>query len=74
MKDDAILPDLQSCVLYEDVRCEFNGMQTLVGVVNVIPPSRSLSITFGSVSGRVGAAAPGDSGKNRGMWVRTSNR
>ena len=36
MKDDAILPDLQSCVLCEDVRCEFNGMQTLVGVVNVI--------------------------------------
>ena len=37
MKDDAILPDLQGCVLCEDVRCEFNGMQTLVGVVNVIP-------------------------------------
>jgi hypothetical protein len=37
MRDDAILPDLQSCVLCEDVRCEFNGMQTLVGVVNVIP-------------------------------------
>jgi len=36
MKEDAILPDLQSCVLCEDVRCEFNGMQTLVGVVNVI--------------------------------------
>jgi len=30
-------PDLQSCVLCEDVRCEFNGMQTLVGVINVIP-------------------------------------
>ena len=25
-----MLPDLQSCVLCEDVRCEFNGMQTLV--------------------------------------------
>lgn len=37
MKEDAILPDLQGCVLCEDVRCEFNGMQTLVGVVNVIP-------------------------------------
>lgn len=37
MKEDAILPDLQSCLLCEDVRCEFNGMQTLVGVVNVIP-------------------------------------
>src|SRR5256885_16183090 len=33
---DAILPDLQSCVLCEDVRCEFNGMNTLVGVINVI--------------------------------------
>ena len=31
------MPDLRSCVLCEDVRCEFNGMQTLVGVVNVIP-------------------------------------
>src|SRR4030088_1480912 len=31
-----ILPDLQSCVLCEDVRCEVNGMQTLVGVINVI--------------------------------------
>src|SRR5207247_5571498 len=37
METDVILPDLQSCVLCEDVRCEFNGMQTLVGVVNVIP-------------------------------------
>ncbi|MFL6519899.1 MAG: DUF6941 family protein [Chthoniobacterales bacterium] len=37
MDADAILPDLQSAVLCEDVRCEINGMQTLVGVVNVIP-------------------------------------
>jgi hypothetical protein len=37
MDADAILPDLQSCVLCEDVRCEINGMQTLVGVINVIP-------------------------------------
>jgi hypothetical protein len=37
MEADAILPDLQSCVLCEDVRCEINGMQTLVGVINVIP-------------------------------------
>ena len=35
--DEIILPDLQSCLLCEDVRCEFNGMQTLVGVINVIP-------------------------------------
>src|ERR1051325_8507088 len=34
---EIILPDLQSCLLCEDVRCELNGMQTLVGVVNVIP-------------------------------------
>lgn len=33
---EVILPDLQSCVLCEDVRCEFNGMQTLVGVLNVV--------------------------------------
>ena len=32
-----VLPDLQSCVLCEDVRCEFNGMQTLVGVLNIVP-------------------------------------
>ena len=32
---EAIFPDLQSCVLCEDVRCEFNGMNTLVGVLNV---------------------------------------
>src|SRR5205807_7846185 len=34
---ESILPDLQACVLCEDVRQELNGMQTLVGVVNVIP-------------------------------------
>jgi hypothetical protein len=37
MDSNAILPDLQSCLLCEDVRCEINGMQTLVGVINVIP-------------------------------------
>ncbi len=37
MENNVILPDLQSAVLCEDVRCEFNGMQTLVGVINVIP-------------------------------------
>jgi len=37
MENEAILPDLQGCVLCEDVRREFNGMQTLVGVLNVIP-------------------------------------
>jgi hypothetical protein len=37
VQSDVILPDLQSCVICEDVRCEFNGMQTLVGVLNVIP-------------------------------------
>ena len=45
MKADAILPDLQSCLLCEDVRCEFNGMQTLVGVVNVIP-AQSLPVIY----------------------------
>jgi hypothetical protein len=44
MEETAILPDLQSCVLCEDVRCEINGMQTLVGVINVIPaPSLPIS-------------------------------
>ena len=33
MGSDVILPDLQSAVLCEDVRCEINGMQTLVGVL-----------------------------------------
>jgi hypothetical protein len=37
METDIILPDLQSAVLCEDVRCEVNGMQTLVGVLSVIP-------------------------------------
>jgi hypothetical protein len=37
MEETAIPPDLQSAVLCEDVRCEINGMQTLVGVINVIP-------------------------------------
>src|ERR1700747_174132 len=32
-----ILPDLQSAVICEDVRCEINGMQSLVGVLSVIP-------------------------------------
>ncbi len=32
-----MLPDLQAAVLCEDVRHEFNGMQTLVGVLNIIP-------------------------------------
>ena len=37
METTSILPDLQSCILCEDVRCEINGMQTLVGVINIIP-------------------------------------
>src|ERR1700694_1740185 len=37
MEQDVMLPDLQSAVLCEDVRCEFNGMQTLIGVINIIP-------------------------------------
>src|SRR5947207_4265928 len=45
MEEDAILPDLQGCVLCEDVRCEFNGMQTLVGVVNVVP-AQSLPVNY----------------------------
>ena len=37
MDSESVLPDLQGCVLCEDVRCELNGMQTLVGILNVIP-------------------------------------
>src|ERR1700720_11014 len=42
---EIILPDLQSCVLCEDVRCEFNGMQTLVGVLSVVA-APSLPISY----------------------------
>jgi hypothetical protein len=38
-----VLPDLQASVLCEDVRQEVNGMQTLVGVLTVIP-ARALPI------------------------------
>src|SRR5437879_13776276 len=34
---EAILPDLQSCVLSEDVRCEFNGMNTLARFLYGLP-------------------------------------
>src|SRR5256885_8951958 len=37
MDSDSILPDLQSAVICEDVRCEVNGMQSLIGVLSVIP-------------------------------------
>jgi hypothetical protein len=30
-------PDLQASLICEDVRQEVNGMQTLVGIINVIP-------------------------------------
>src|SRR6478672_9757903 len=45
METELMSPDLQSCVLCEDVRCEFNGMQTLVGVINVIA-APSLPINY----------------------------
>lgn len=34
---DEILPDLQACLLCEDVRQEASGQQTLVGVIGAIP-------------------------------------
>ena len=37
MKASDVLPDLQASVLCEDVRQELNGLQTLVGVINVLP-------------------------------------
>ena len=45
MESNVILPDLQSAVICEDVRCEVNGMQTLVGVLSVIP-APSLPINY----------------------------
>ena len=32
-----VSPDLQASVICEDVRQEVNGMQTLVGIINMIP-------------------------------------
>jgi hypothetical protein len=32
-----LLPDIQASILCEDVRQEVNGLQTLVGVINVLP-------------------------------------
>lgn len=37
MSEDSILPDLQACVLCEDVRTEASGQQTIVGVIGAIP-------------------------------------
>ncbi|MBU6181545.1 MAG: hypothetical protein KGR46_01865 [Verrucomicrobia bacterium] len=34
---DTILPDLQACVVCEDVRQEASGQQTLVGIIGVVP-------------------------------------
>jgi len=37
MQANNVLPDLQASILCEDVRQELNGLQTLVGVINVLP-------------------------------------
>jgi hypothetical protein len=37
MEAGNVLPDLQASILCEDVRQEVNGLQTLVGVINVLP-------------------------------------
>jgi hypothetical protein len=34
---EVILPDLQACLLCEDVRQEASGQQTLIGIIGVIP-------------------------------------
>jgi hypothetical protein len=44
MESEVIFPDLQSALLCEDVRCEINGMQTLVGVLSVVPAT-ALTVT-----------------------------
>ena len=71
---EVILPDLQSAVICEDVRCEFNGMQTLVGVLSVIP-APTLPINYFRLciwsrwcGGSVNTA------RNRGSLAWTSNR
>src|SRR5260370_27947959 len=37
MKGNNVVPDLQASILCEDVRQELNGLQTLVGVINILP-------------------------------------
>lgn len=37
LNPESVLPDLQASVICEDVRQEVNGMQTLVGIINLIP-------------------------------------
>ncbi|HEY6842243.1 MAG TPA: hypothetical protein VI114_13555 [Chthoniobacterales bacterium] len=37
MGSDALLPELQASILCEDDRQEDNGLQTLVGVISVLP-------------------------------------
>ena len=37
MEATRVTPDLQASVLCEDIRQEMNGMQSLVGVLNVVP-------------------------------------
>jgi hypothetical protein len=45
MPTETILPDLQACVLCEDVRAEISGQQTLIGVIAAIP-AVALPIAF----------------------------
>ena len=45
MSDETILPDLQGCLLCEDVRQEASGQQTLVGVIGAIP-AQALPLSF----------------------------
>jgi hypothetical protein len=42
---ESISPDIQACVLCEDVRQEASGQQTLVGILGVIP-APSLPLGF----------------------------
>lgn len=37
MVANSVLPDLQASILCEDVRQELNGLQTLVGVIQLLP-------------------------------------
>lgn len=45
MNDEQVIPDLQCALLCEDMRREVNGMQSLMGVLNVIP-APNLPVTY----------------------------
>lgn len=45
MPEETIAPDLQACLLCEDVRAELGGQQSIIGVVSVIA-APALPVSF----------------------------